>query len=106
MRVRIRLGVGPVVTQRPGKNSRLARLAGSLFTMGAICLAAMGIWRVSVDVDLAGGFLFEDGLLSHWQVWLAAAGLTQYVAWLLSEHARSAEPGNQGTVAANETGNS
>ncbi len=92
MRVRIRLGRGPKVTKRPGKNSRIALLGASLMTMGAICLASMGLWRVSVDVDLAGDFVFADGLLSHWQVWFAAAGLIQYGAWRLNEHAKSAQP--------------
>ncbi len=92
MRVVIRLGRGPKVTKRPGKNSRIALLGASLMTMGAICLASMGLWRVSVDVDLAGDFVFTEGLLSHWQIWFAAAALTQYGAWRLNEHAKAAQP--------------
>ncbi len=90
MRVRIRLGSGPVVTQKPGKNSRAAMLSASLLTMGAICLVSMGLWRAAGDLDLAGGFLFTDGILSHYQVWFAAAGVVQYTAWWLNEHAKAA----------------
>jgi hypothetical protein len=42
------------------------------------------------DLDLAGDFVFADGILSHWQVWLAAAALTQYAAWRLNRHSRLA----------------
>jgi hypothetical protein len=90
MVVRIRFGRGPVVTRRKGKNSRIALLASSLLTLIAICLLSLGIWRLCQDVNLAGDFIFTDGFLSHWQVWVAAAALTQYSCWRLSRYARMA----------------
>ena len=90
MVVKIRFGRGPVVTRRKGKNGRIAVLAASLLTLVAVCFASLGFWRLAEDVDLAGGFVFADGLLSHWQVWLFAAVATQYVAWWLTRYAHTA----------------
>ena len=75
MVVKIRFGRGPVVTRRKGKNSRIALLAASLLTLVSICLASLGIWRLAQDVGLAGDFIFPDGFLSHWQVWIGAAAV-------------------------------
>jgi len=90
MVVRIRFGQGPVVTRRNGKNSRAAMLAGSLLTLISICLLSLGIWRLCQDLDLANNFIFPDGFLSHWQVWIAAAALTQYSCWGLTRYAKAA----------------
>lgn len=88
MIVRIRFGRGPVVTRKKGKNAKIALLAGSLLTLVAICLAFMGFWRLLGDVDLAGEFIYTDGLFSHWQIWLGAAGAIQYTAWRLTQYSR------------------
>ena len=88
MVVKVRFGRGPVVTRRKGKNTRIALLAASLLTMVAICLASLGVWRFCQDVDLAGDFIFADGFLSHWQVWIGAAVLVQYTGWRLTRYAR------------------
>jgi hypothetical protein len=90
MVVRIRFGRGQLVTRRKGKNSRSALIAASFLTLIAVCFAALGMWRVSEDVDLGGSFIFPEGLFSHWQVWIAAAVLTQYGAWRLTQYARLA----------------
>jgi hypothetical protein len=87
MVVKIRFGRGPVVTRRKGKNGRIAMLAASLLTLVAICFASLGMWRLSQDVDLAAGFIFTEGLFSHWQVWIFAAVSTQYGAWRLTRYA-------------------
>jgi hypothetical protein len=90
MVVRIRFGKGPVVARRKGKNSRIALLGAGLLTLVSICLTSLGIWRLSQDVGLAGDFVFTSGLLSHWQVWMAAAASTYYACWRLSRYARQA----------------
>src|SRR5665213_2726169 len=90
MVVRIRFGRGPVVTRRQGKNSRIAMLAASLLTLVSICLGSLGIWRLSQDVNLAGDFIFPDGFLSHWQIWIASAAVTQYSCWRLTRYAKTA----------------
>jgi hypothetical protein len=90
MVVKIRFGRGPVVARRKGKNSRIALLGAGFLTLVSICLGSLGIWRFCQDVGLAGDFIFEDGLLSHWQVWIAAAALVQYACWRLSQYAKQA----------------
>ena len=102
MVVRIRFGRGPMVTRRKGKNSRIATLAASLLTLISICLLSLGIWRLCQDVDLAGDFIFTDGFLSHWQVWIAAAATTQYACWRLSRYAKLARVPAEDAIAREE----
>lgn len=74
--------------RRKGKNSRIATLAASLLTMASLSCAALGLWRVGADLNWAGGFVFSDGFLSHWQVWIGIAAAVQYAAWRLTRYAR------------------
>ncbi|HVW09225.1 MAG TPA: hypothetical protein VHC90_11625 [Bryobacteraceae bacterium] len=94
MIVRIRFGQGRVVTQRKGKNSRAARLLASLLTLVAISFAIFGFWRLGQDLDILGDFVFTTGLLSHWQVWIAAAAATQYAVWRLARYSKQSEAEN------------
>ena len=101
MVVKVRFARGPMVSRRKGKNSRIATLASSLLTMVSLSCAALGLWRVGTDLDWAGGFVFPDGFLSHWQVWIGAAAAVQYAAWRLTRYAKlvgrqkSEEPSQQ-----------
>jgi len=88
MVVKIRFGRGPVVARRKGKNSRLALLGAGFLTLVSICLGSLGLWRLFQDVGLAGDFIFHDGILSHWQVWIASAALSWWACWKLSQYAR------------------
>jgi len=90
MVVKIRFGRGPVVARRKGKNSRLALLGAGFLTLVSICLGSLGLWRLFQDVGLAGDFIFRDGILSHWQVWIASAALCWWACWQLSHYARRA----------------
>jgi hypothetical protein len=103
MVVRIRFGRGPLVSRRKGKNSRMAVLAASLLTLIGICLASLGVWRLCQDLGLAGDFVFSDGFLSHWQVWIAGAGLVQYAGWRLTRYARLARAADDEIRGAEET---
>jgi hypothetical protein len=91
MVVRIRFGQGRVVTHRKGKNSRAARLLASLLGLVAISFAIFGFWRLGQDLDILGDFVFTTGLLSHWQVWIAAAAGTQYAVWRLMRYSKQNE---------------
>jgi hypothetical protein len=96
MVVKIRFANGPVVSRRGGKNGRLATLAASVLTMVSISCASLAIWRLGTDLEWAGDFVFPNGFLSHWQVWLGAAIAVQYLGWRLSRYAQTAtlpEPG-------------
>ena len=91
MVVRIRLDRGHTVEHR-GRNGRAARVAASVLTLIAICMAVFGVWRVAQDLGWAGDFVIAEGLLSHWQVWIGAAILLQWLALRLLTYARSSEP--------------
>lgn len=69
----------------PFGGSRIAALCANLLILIAIACASMGLWRMAADLDWAGDFVFQSGLLSHWQVWIAAAVGVQYVSWRLAE---------------------
>ncbi len=76
MIVRIRFGKSRPVTSRIGKNAPAARLTASFLGLVAISFAIFGFWRLGQDLGFAGDFVFSSGLLSHWQVWAAATGVT------------------------------
>ncbi len=42
----------------------------ALLTPAALVALAMGLWRVSADLDWAGAFPITGGFFSHWQVWI------------------------------------
>lgn len=88
MIVRIRFGRGPLVTRRKGKNGRVALLLASLLTLVSISFGVFGFWRLGEDLGFAGDFVFPTGLLSHWQVWVAAAAASQYGCWRLTKYSR------------------
>jgi hypothetical protein len=90
MVVKIRFGQGPAVSRRRGKNSRMATLAASLLTLVSISCASLGMWRIGTDLDWAGDFVFRNGFLSHWQVWMGVAIAVQYVSWRLARYAKQA----------------
>jgi hypothetical protein len=43
----------------------------ALLTPAALAAFAMGLWRVSADLDWASAFPIAGGFFSHWQVWIA-----------------------------------
>lgn len=90
MVVRIRLGNGRAVSRHARKNSRIARLTATLLTLGAISCGSVGLWRIGSDLGWTGDFVFTRGILSHWQIWIGAAIVAQYVAWQLTSYARKA----------------
>ena len=59
------------------KNRHLALAVVTLLTPGVLTAAALGAWKLAADLRLAGQFAIADGLFSHWQVWLAVAGILQ-----------------------------
>ena len=73
-----------------GKNSRIARVTAYLLTLTSISCASFGVWRIGDDLGWTGAFVFKDGAMSHWQVWIGAAIVEQYAAWQLTLHARKA----------------
>ena len=55
------------------------------FALRPVALVALvcGIWRLGIDLGWTQDFFVSQGLLSHWQVWFAAAAGTMFTAvWL------------------------
>ena len=103
MIIRVYFGRGRPVTRRKGKNARAAMLLASLLSLISISLAVLGFWRLGQDLEMVGNFVFVTGLLSHWQVWLAAAAVTQYACWWLTRYSRySNDAGPEATSAPEE----
>jgi len=50
---------------------QLPNIFVALLTPAALVALAMGLWRVSEDLDWAGAFPITSGFFSHWQVWIA-----------------------------------
>jgi hypothetical protein len=97
MVVAVRFGTGRLATPNRS-NRRIAILSASLLTLVAIGCASLGLWRFGVDLDLARNFIFENGFLSHWQVWIGLAAGAQYASGQLNRFARRA-PGHQDETA-------
>jgi hypothetical protein len=97
MVIRIRFGRGPAVSRGRGKNRRLAWAAGALLTPAAVMAFALAAWRLSFDLGWAREFAFSEGLLSHWQVWLAAAALIELCAWTLNRYGEKAAQPSENT---------
>jgi hypothetical protein len=52
---------------------QLPNILVALLTPAALVALAMGLWRISADLDWAGAFPITAGFFSHWQVWIALA---------------------------------
>jgi hypothetical protein len=71
--------------------SRVRRLALKLsygLAPAAAVSSALAMWRLGADLKLIAGFLLEEGLFSHWQVWMALAVLLQLLASTLRRYGR------------------
>ena len=51
----------------------LVRMAPLLLSPIAVIAALMACWRFGADTGWTDSFVLSEGLLSHWQVWLALA---------------------------------
>lgn len=62
-------------------------LASLLSPAAALCFA-LALWRLGQDMGYARSFFITEGTLSHWQVWLAAAGVVRGTSQWLNRRAR------------------
>ena len=65
-------------------------MAAALLTPIALMALALGVWRLSVDLNPASQFPISRGIFSHWQVWIAMAGLLWTCASILNRRGRHA----------------
>ena len=52
----------------------------ALLTPAAVTALVLGLWRVSADLGWTENFIIANGFFSHWQVWIALAGVLQLAA--------------------------
>ena len=86
MVVKIRFWSGPTVSRAGRKNRHVALAAASLLTPLVLATLALGLWKLAADLRVAGQFAIAEGLFSHWQVWLAAAGLIEFAVVILNRY--------------------
>ena len=72
------------------KQMDVVKLGSDLLTMAAISCASFGVWRMGVDFGWASDFVIQNGLLSHWQVWIGATAGALYLNSRLPELLRRA----------------
>ena len=61
------------------KQIDLVKLGSDLLTMAAISCASLGVWRMGVDFGWTNDFVIQEGILSHWQIWIGATVGFQYL---------------------------
>jgi hypothetical protein len=88
MTVRIRFRVSPAFERRLARNRELASMAGALMTPAAAMALVLGFWRLGSDLKWTGEFAITQGIFSHWQVWIAMAGLLETCASILNRYGR------------------
>lgn len=88
MKVRISLRVSPSFARRLARNRELASVAAALLTPAAAMALVLGVWRLGADLKWTGEFAISRGIFSHWQVWIAMAGLLQTCASILNRYGR------------------
>ncbi|MBM3762443.1 MAG: hypothetical protein FJW36_19620 [Acidobacteria bacterium] len=91
MIVRIKLRMGPTPSATRNLDSKLAYAMASLLTPAAVLCMVVGLWRLLADLNITEQFVFERGLLSHWQVWLALGVAVQGASVYLDRYGRRME---------------
>jgi hypothetical protein len=97
MLVRIRLSSGPKVHRKKRKNRHVALGLASLLIPIAVMAYVLVGWKVAAELEAAGQFPITEGLFSHWQVWMVAAGTLHAAAVFLNRYGKS-EPAIQKSV--------
>ena len=91
MVVRLRFGRGHPVGKRKGKNRRVALAFATLFAPAALMAYVLGAWRLASDLQIAGNFGIQQGIFSHWQVWMALGAAVNIAAVSLNRYGRGGE---------------
>jgi hypothetical protein len=68
-----------------GHYKSLALAVSSLLTPCALVAFTLTFWSIAADMRWSTTFFVSTGLFSHWEVWLASAGLLLLLARLLGQ---------------------
>jgi hypothetical protein len=88
MKLRIRLRVGPAFERRLAHYRQLASVLAMFLSPAALMALVLGVWRLGSDLKWTGEFAISRGIFSHWQVWIAMAGLLETCAAILNRYGR------------------
>jgi len=80
VRLRLRESVAPLDEIR----HQALPLIAALLVPTALMAAALGVWRLGADLSLAGEFPINDGIFSHWLVWISLGVLFEIIAYHLN----------------------
>lgn len=80
MLAKIEGGLQVALKQNVSNLREAAKAISFLLSQTALIAFVFALWRLGADLSWAGAFIVSDGLLSHWQVWLAVAVVTQMMS--------------------------
>lgn len=90
--------VQPAIDWTEAASYEFVRFVSAFLTPLALTEGVLGVWRLGSDLGWAGDFFISSGLLSHWQLWIAASIGTQCVSraatrWLKKASLKRPEQG-------------
>ena len=91
MVVRIRLPRGAKGGRDMGRHAPIASGLGGLVALVAVSCLMLAMWRLTSDLGWTDTFVIPDGILSHWQVWMAMTIATGALAIRLVRYGRALE---------------
>ena len=90
MIVRINLGQGRPVRNAAGKNRHPALACAALLAPMSLMAYVLGLWGLTSDLGVTREFAI-GGVLSHWQIWIAAGVTLHIAAYVLNRYGRGGE---------------
>jgi len=84
------MSVGPRLALKRRPDAKLALAVASLLTPAAVLCVVMALWGVLSDTNYLQKFVIEEGLFSHWQVWLALGIAIQSAGLMLERYGKQA----------------
>jgi len=91
MLVRIRLPRGAATGKNKPRIGPVTFIAAGLLRMTAVACLMLALWRLTSDLGWTGAFFIDDGLFSHWQVWLGVTFALTMLSFRLARYSHSAE---------------
>ena len=88
MVVRVRIRWEGIPWRRGSRRGVLVSSFGRGLSMASVGALIAALWRLGNGLNWTERFAFSQGLLSHWQIWLALAILLQVAATILQRDSR------------------
>jgi hypothetical protein len=88
MKLKIKFPAGSVLGPDQLWDVKVALAVAGLVTPVSVLVIVVSLWGVLADTGVAGQFLSDAGIWSHWQVWLASGLLLQALVICLERYSR------------------